>query len=93
VQLAVATTQREAAALLADLTGLVVAADTMREHTTPVGEAVVAEDAAARGRVAATGEAAMAVDPAPGLLVVEADGAMVRSADGWHAVQGAWWGG
>ncbi len=33
-RLNVTTTEREAATLLADLTGVVVAADTIREHTT-----------------------------------------------------------
>ncbi len=87
VRLNVATTQREAAALLTDLTGLVVGMDTIREHTTAVGTAAAADDAAAMASVAATGEAAAPVDPAPGTLVVEADGAMVRSTDGWHEVK------
>ncbi len=87
VRLNVTTTEREAATLLADLTGVVVAADTIRAHTTHAGMAVVAEDAVALAQVAATGEAAALVDPAPGTLVVEADGAMVRYTDGWHEVK------
>jgi hypothetical protein len=87
VRLNVTTTQREAAALLADLTGLVVNMDTIREHTTAVGEAVANAEAAASAAVQATGEAADPVDPAPGTLTVEADGAMVRYTDGWHEVK------
>ena len=87
VRLNVATTQREAAALLTELTGLVVGIDTIREHTTRVGEGVADEDAAAIARVQATGEAAVVVDPAPGTLAVEADGALVRYTDGWHEVK------
>lgn len=87
VRLNVTTTQREAAALLTELTGLVVGMDTIREHTTRVGEAMADEDAATIARVQATGEAAAAVDPAPGTLVVEADGAMVHYTDGWHEVK------
>lgn len=45
-----------------------------------------AQDAAAE-RVLATREAAEPVDPAPGMLVVEAGGVMVRYQDGWHEVK------
>jgi transposase len=61
VRLNVTTTQREAAALLTELTGLVVGMDTIREHTTAIGEGVAAEDSVAIAHVAATGEAAAAV--------------------------------
>jgi hypothetical protein len=87
VRLNVATTQREAAALLTELTGVLVGMDTIREHTTAVGEVVAAADAAAIAHVQATGEAAERVAAAPGTLVVEADGAMVRYTDGWHEVK------
>jgi hypothetical protein len=87
VRLTVATPPREAATLLTELTGLVVHPDTLREHTTAVGEALADADAAAIGRVQATREAADPVDPAPGTLVVETDGAMVRYVDGWHEVK------
>lgn len=87
MRLNVATTQREAAALLTELTGLVVGMDTIREHTTAVGEAVAAAETAAIAHVQATGEAAECVAAAPGTLVVEADGAMVRYVDGWHEVK------
>jgi hypothetical protein len=87
VRLTVATPPREAAAVLADLTGLAVHPDTLREHTTAVGEALAAADDAASARVQATQEAAEPVDPVPGTLVVEADGALVRYRDGWHEVK------
>ena len=87
IRLTVAAPPREAAALLTDLTGLVVHPDTLREHTTAVGEALADADAAAIARVQATREAAEPVDPAPGTLVVETDGAMVRYRDGWHEVK------
>jgi uncharacterized protein UPF0236 len=87
VRLNVTTTQREAAALLTDLTGLVVGMDTIREHTTTAGEAVAAAERAAMVQVQACGEAVDPVEPAPGTLVVEADGAMVRYTDGWHEVK------
>jgi hypothetical protein len=87
VRLTVATPPRDAAGVLADLTGLVVHPDTLRAHTTGVGEVLADADAAAIARVQATREAAEPVDPAPGMLVVETDGAMVRYRDGWHEVK------
>lgn len=87
VRLTVATPPREAAALLTDLTGLVVHPDTLREHTTRVGETLADADDRAITAVQATREAAERVDPAPGTLVVETDGAMVRYRDGWHEVK------
>lgn len=87
VRLNVSTTQREAAALLTELPGLVIGMDTIREHTTAIGTAVAAADAAAIRHTQATGESADPVVPAPGQLVVEADGAMVRYTDGWHEVK------
>jgi hypothetical protein len=87
VRLNVSTTQREAAALLTELTGLTVGMDTIREHTTAVGTAIADADAAAIGQVQTSGESAVPVESAPGHLVVEADGAMVRYDDGWHEVK------
>ena len=87
VTLGATTTYREAAPLLCQLTGLTVAADTIRAHTTAVGEQVAAADAGAIAQVQATREAAEPVDPAPGTLVVATDGAMVRYQDGWHEVK------
>jgi hypothetical protein len=87
VELGATTTYREAVRLLDRLTGLTVAADTIRAHTTTVGEQVATADDAATARVQATREAAGPVDAAPGTLVVETDGAMVHYLDGWHEVK------
>ncbi|MBI2760217.1 MAG: ISKra4 family transposase [Chloroflexi bacterium] len=87
VRLNVSTTQREAAALLTELTGPRVGMDTIREHTTAVGDAVAAADEAAIRTVQTTGASAAPVVPVPGQLVVETDGAMVRYDDGWHEVK------
>jgi len=84
VRLGATTTFREATALLADLTGLVVAPETVRVHSERCGAALAAAQDAAATQVLATQEAATAVDPAPGTLLVEADGVMVRYRDGWH---------
>ena len=81
------TTYREAARLLQRLTGLTVASDTLRAHTTAVGEQVAAMEQTTIAQVQATREAAEPLDPAPGTLVVEADGAMVHYRDGWHEVK------
>ena len=87
VELGATTTYREAARLLERLTGLMVAADTIRAHTTTVGEQVATADDAATAHVQAMREAAGAVDATPGTLVVETDGAMVHYLDGWHEVK------
>jgi len=87
VRLGATTTFREAAALLDDLTGLRVAPDTIRAQSEPCGTALAATQAAAVPQVLATQEAAAPVDPAPGTLVVETDGVLVRYRDGWHAVK------
>ncbi len=84
VELGATTTYREAARVLTRLTGLVIAPDTLRAHTTTVGTHVAAADAAAIAQVQTTREAAEPVDAAPAALVVETDGAMVRFRDGWH---------
>ncbi len=86
-RLGATTTFREAAAVLALLTGLVVAPDTIREQTTVVGTALEAAQQAAIAQVQVRREAAEPLDPAPGTLVVEADGVMVRYQDGWHEVK------
>ena len=78
---------REAAALLAELTGLELGAETLRRHTERVGAELEANQQAAIARVAATREAAEPPEPAPGLLVVETDGALVHYLDGWREVK------
>jgi Uncharacterised protein family (UPF0236) len=77
----------EASELLARLTGLTVAKETVRRWTQRQGAALERQQQAARRQVAATQDAAEPVDPAPGRLVVEADGVMVRYLDGWHEVK------
>ena len=78
---------REAAEVLAALTGLELGAETVRRHTERVGTALAEAEDAASTQVAKTGEPAEALDPAPGLLVVQTDGAMVPYLDGWHEVK------
>jgi hypothetical protein len=87
VRLGATTTFREAATILEELTGLVVAPDTIRAQSTQCGAVLAAADETASTQVLATQEAAAAVDPAPGTLLVEADGVMVHYQDGWHEVK------
>lgn len=87
VRLGATTTFREASALLAELTGLDVAADTIRAQSTRCGMRLAAAQDEAIAHVLATQEAAEPVEAAPGTLVVEADGVMVRYQDGWHEVK------
>jgi hypothetical protein len=86
-RLGAATDFREAAALLAELTGLELGAETVRRHTERVGAELAAAERAAAAAVERSREAAGPLDPAPGALVVEADGCMVRYLDGWHEVK------
>jgi hypothetical protein len=78
---------REAAWLLHRLTGLEVTAETVRQRTDAEGMELEAEAQRASGEVERTQEAAALLDPAPGQLVVETDGVMVRYRDGWHEVK------
>lgn len=84
VELGAATTFAEAERLLEMLAGQHVAAETIRQHTEQVGATLAAQQQAAIAQVQQTGEAAEAVEPAPGDLLVEADGVMVRYWDAWH---------
>jgi hypothetical protein len=87
-ELGAATAFAPAARLLEALTGLRVSDETVRQHSERQGAALAAAQQAAIARVRATGEAAEAVDAAPGRLVVEADGVMVRyRPTGWHEVK------
>ena len=77
-----------AAGLLERLTGVQVSAETVRQHSERRGAVLEATQQAAITRVQATGEAAEAVDAAPGTLLIEADGVMVRYRQtGWHEVK------
>ena len=87
-ELGAATAFAPAAGLLQRLTGLRVSAETLRQHSEREGAAREAAQQAAIARVQATGDAADPVDVAPGTLVVEADGVMVRYRHtGWHEVK------
>ena len=69
------------------LTGLEVAAETIRQYTEQRGTALETAEQAAAQTVQRTQEAASRLDPAPGTLVVETDGVMVRYQSGWHEVK------
>jgi hypothetical protein len=86
-RLGAATDFREAAELLAELTGLGLGAETVRRHTEALGAAVRAAEDGAVATVEQTREPAEPVQRAPGALVVQTDGAMVRYLDGWHEVK------
>jgi hypothetical protein len=86
VRVGVTTDYREAAELLDELTGLAVGPETIRRECVRVGTAIRAAEAAAIRQTHQTREAAEPLDPAPGLLVLEADGAMILCTDGWHEV-------
>jgi hypothetical protein len=66
---------------------LAVSAETVRQHTEAVGTQWEAVALAQSAEVQRTQEAAAPLDPAPGQLVVETDGVMVRYRDGWHEVK------
>jgi hypothetical protein len=86
--LGAATAFVPAARLLERLTGLRVSDETVRQHCERQGAALELVQQAAIRQVAATGEAAEPVEAAPGTLVVEADGVMVRyRGTGWHEVK------
>jgi hypothetical protein len=76
-----------AAGTVARLTGLEVAAETVRQHTEAVGAAWEEEQQAAMATVLRTREPAGPVDAAPGTLLVQTDGVMVRYRDAWHEVK------
>jgi hypothetical protein len=87
VRVGAATDFREAAELLAELTGLELGAETLRRRTEARGAALRGAEDAAVARVERTRAAAEPEEAAPGALLVEADGTMVRYADGWHEVK------
>jgi len=87
VRLGATTDYREAAELLDELTGLAVGPETIRRECVRGGTAIRDAEAAAIVQAQRTREAAESLDPAPGLLVLEADGAMIQFTDGWHEVK------
>ena len=87
VRLGGTTSFQEAAELLQELTSLAVSAETIRQHTEAVGSALEVAAVAEAAQVQRTQEAAAPLDPAPGQLVTETDGVMLRYTDGWHEVK------
>lgn len=87
VRLGAATDYREATELLDLLTRLAISPETIRRECVRVGTKLAAADDAAIKQTQRTRDAAEPVDPAPGLLVVEADGANILFTDGWHEVK------
>jgi hypothetical protein len=59
----------------------------VREHTERVGAELEAAQEEAAAEVHRTGESAEPIDLAPGMLVVETDGVMVRYQNGFHEVK------
>lgn len=87
VWLGAVTDFREGSELLAEFTGVEVAPETLRQHTEGAGAALEVVQQAACATVLATQAAAAPVAAAPGQLLVEADGVMVRYLDDWHEVK------
>jgi hypothetical protein len=87
VELGAATDFREAAALLEHLTGLAVAPETVRRRTEDAGAALAGEAEAEAAAVQRARAPVGPVDPAPGVLLVETDGVLVRYRSGWHEVK------
>jgi hypothetical protein len=81
-----ATVFREAGALLAQMAGLALSRETVRRDTEVAGTVLADAQDAAAARDAAGSEPGV-VDAAPGVLVAETDGVMVRYQDGWHEVK------
>jgi hypothetical protein len=77
----------EAAYWLDKLTGLEVSPETVRQQTEQRGHEMEVVQQQVSKQVKETQEPATAVDPAPGALVVQTDGVMVRYLDGWHEVK------
>jgi len=87
VRLGATTDYREAAELLDEVTGLAVGPETIRRECLRVGTAIRAAEAATIRQTQRTRDAAEPLAAAPGLLVIEADGAMILFTDGWHEVK------
>jgi hypothetical protein len=78
---------RAAAALLEDLAGVAIGAETVRAHAEGVGRVLAATRQTMAEQVAAEREPVGPVEAAPGLLVLQADGAQLRYIDDWHEVK------
>ncbi|HEY7064606.1 MAG TPA: ISKra4 family transposase [Chloroflexota bacterium] len=87
-ELGAATDFAEAQGWLERLGGVHVAKETVRTQAERQGAALEAAQQAASAQVEATRESALPVDAAPGQLLVETDGVMVRyQKTGWHEVK------
>lgn len=104
-QQAARTSFAEAATAIAELTGVEVGTETLRTHAEQVGTGVEAERQMLQAQIAQTQDPPPSGhNPAPGQLVVETDGVMVRyrcpktcgCTEGWHEVKlgivGGWLG-
>ena len=87
VGLGATTSFAEVAEWLERLTGLDVSPETIRQQTECRGDEFEDEQQRGSEQVSKTQEPAAPVDSAPGMLVVETDGVMVRYLDGWHEVK------
>jgi len=87
IDLGAGTSFADAQRTLGKLSGLNVAAETIRQATEERGAALEQVERAAAQTVQRTQEAADPLDAAPGTLVVETDGVMVRYQSGWHEVK------
>lgn len=87
VELGAKTSFAEAGGVLERLTGLVVSPETVRQRTEARGAALEAAQEMAAAQVLQSRESASPVELAPGKLVVETDGVMVRYRDGWHEMK------
>jgi uncharacterized protein UPF0236 len=87
MEVGVETTFKRGERQLRELTGQAVSRETIRRHCQRRGEALARAAAGAAAQVLRTREAAAPVEPAPGHLLVEADGVLVRYLDGWHEVK------
>ncbi len=87
------TTFREAATVLADLAGVNLGAETVRTHAERLGTGIELDQRATTAYVQQHHEPPPGTEaPAPGTLLVEADGVMVRyrdkaPAEAWHESQ------
>lgn len=75
---------RRAAQVLEELSGVAVAAETVRQEATAAGLALADAQERAAAEVGRSGEAGGPLETAPATLVVEADGVQVRYLTGWH---------
>ena len=87
IGLGATTSFAEAAGWLGQLTGIEVSDETVRQQTERRGEEFEEVQERASEEVSRTQESASPLDPAPGVLVVETDGVMLRYLDGWHEVK------